>query len=50
MNSARICLCFSVHGFAAVGQEKTHDPLEQKLESMKYLAARSSEFGDVKCE
>jgi hypothetical protein len=50
MTSARICLCFSLHRFAAIEQEKTHDLLQQKLESMKYLAANSSQFGDVKCE
>jgi hypothetical protein len=50
MNSARIFLCFSMHRFAAVGQEKARDLSQQKLESMKYLAAKRSEFGDVKCE
>jgi hypothetical protein len=46
MNSARTFLCFSVQSFTDFGQ----DLLQQKLESVKYLAANSSESGDEKCE
>ena len=50
MNFARICLCFSMHRFPAVGQDKTRHVLQQNPESMKYLSVNSSEFCDVKCE